>query len=140
LGKEFCLLPSAYALKYFLFVLFILRLLVPLWRKTKTQKIMTATAQQVKSTPMAPYIGLMRGMSRHDIQIVVTFLNEVMEEAEETKATASSDSLVEMARKKFNVPESPETKWFREHPVNFTEEELSDERTKYILSKCSPKR
>jgi len=134
------LLPSAYALKYFLFVLFILRLLVPLWRKTKTQKIMTATAQQVKSTPMAPYIGLMRGMSRHDIQIVVTFLNEVMEEAEETKATASSDSLVEMARKKFNVPESPETKWFREHPVNFTEEELSDERTKYILSKCSPKR
>ena len=101
---------------------------------------MTATAQQVKSTPMAPYIGLMRGMSRHDIQIVVTFLNEVMEEAEETKATASSDSLVEMARKKFNVPESPETKWFREHPVNFTEEELSDERTKYILSKCSPER
>ena len=101
---------------------------------------MTATAQQVKSTPMAPYIGLMRGMSRRDIQIVVTFLNEVMEEAEETKATASSDSLVEMARKKFNVPESPETKWFREHPVNFTEEELSDERTKYILSKCSPER
>ena len=101
---------------------------------------MTATAQQVKSTPMAPYIGLMRGMSRHDIQIVVTFLNEVMEEAEETKATVNSDSLIEMARKKFNVPESPETKWFREHPVNFTEEELSDERTKYILSKCSPKR
>ncbi len=101
---------------------------------------MTALAQQVKSTPMAPYIGLMRGMSRRDIQIVVTFLNEVMDEAEETKATASSDSLVEMARKKFNVPESPETKWFREHPVNFTEEELSDERTKYILSKCSPKR
>ena len=101
---------------------------------------MTATAQQVKSTPMAPYIGLMRGMSRHDIQIVVTFLNEVMEEAEDTKAAVSSDSLVEMARKKFNVPESPETKWFREHPVNFTEEELSDERTKYILSKCSPKR
>ena len=101
---------------------------------------MTALAQRITETPMAPYIGLMRGMSRHDIQIVVTFLNEVMEEAEETKATASSDSLVEMARKKFNVPESPETKWFREHPVNFTEEELSDEQTKYILSKCSPKR
>ena len=99
---------------------------------------MTTLAQQVASTPMAPYIGLMRGMSRRDIQIVVTFLNEVMEEAEVTKTTASSDSLVEMARKKFNVPESPETKWFREHPVNFTEEELSDERTKYILSKCSP--
>lgn len=33
---------SAYALNYFLFVLFILRLLVPLRRETKTQKIMTA--------------------------------------------------------------------------------------------------
>ena len=101
---------------------------------------MTALAQRITETPMAPYIGLMRGMSRHDIQIVVTFLNKVMEEAEEPKETASSESLVEMARKKFNVPESPETKWFREHPGNFTEEELSDEQTKYILSKCSPKR
>ena len=101
---------------------------------------MTTLAQQVASTPMAPYIGLMRGMSRRDIQIVVTFLNKVMEEAEEKKTNACSDSLVEMARKKFIVPESPETKWFREHPVNFTEEELSDERTKYILSKCSPER
>ena len=64
---------------------------------------------------MAPYIGLMRGMSRRDIQIVVTFLNEVMDEAEEKEATVSSDNLVEMARKKFNVPESPESKWFREH-------------------------
>ena len=101
---------------------------------------MTALAQRITDTPMAPYIGLMRSMSRHDIQIVVTFLNEVMNEAEEPKATINSDSLVEMARKKFNVPESPRTKWFRENPVNFTEEELSDERTKYILSKCIPKR
>jgi hypothetical protein len=30
-------------------------------------------------------------------------------------ATAGVENLVEMARKKFNVPESPETKWFREH-------------------------
>ena len=92
---------------------------------------MTATAQQVKSTPMAPYIGLMRGMSRHDIQIVVTFLNEVMDEAEETKAAVSSDSLVEMARKKFNVPESPETKWFREHahPTEWNKQEEWDKLT-----------
>ncbi len=84
---------------------------------------MTA-AQRIKETPMAPYVGLMRGMSRQDIEIVVTFLNE---------------NIAEMARKKFNIPESPESKWFREHPVNFTEEELSDERTQYVLSKCSPK-
>ena len=100
---------------------------------------MTSTAQRIKETPMAPYIGLMRGMSRHDIQIVVTFLNEVMEEAEEAKDDVSSEDVVEMVRKKFNIPESPETKWFREHPVNFTEEELSDDRAQYILSKCSSK-
>lgn len=63
-----------------------------------------------------------------------------MQETEEPKDSIDSEKLVEMAREKFNVPESPETKWFREHPVNFTEEELSDERTQYILSKCSPKR
>ena len=92
---------------------------------------MTALAQRITETPMAPYIGLMRGMSRHDIQIVVTFLNEVMEEAEETKATASSDSLVEMARKKFNVPESPRTKWFREHacPMEWNKQEEWDKLT-----------
>ena len=99
---------------------------------------MTAAALKVKSTPMAPYIGLMQGMSRRDIQIVVTFLNEVMEDTEESNESVP-DNVVEKVRKKFNVPESPETKWFREHPVNFTEEELSDERTQYILSKCSPK-
>lgn len=92
---------------------------------------MTTTAQQVKSTPMAPYIGLMRGMSRHDIQIVVTFLNEVMDEAEETKAAVSSDRLVEMARKKFNVPESPRAKWFREHahPTEWNKQEEWDKLT-----------
>lgn len=100
---------------------------------------MTRLAQQIAETPLAPYVGLMRGMSRRDIQIVVTFLNEMMEEVEMSKENMDSQKLVEMARKKFNVPESPETKWFREHPVNFTEEELSDERTQYILSKCSSK-
>ena len=100
---------------------------------------MTSIEQRMKETPMAPYIGLMRRMSRRDIQIVVTYLNEVMEAKKGTKEKVSSENVVEMVRKKFSIPESPETKWFREHPVNFTEEELSDERTKYILSKCSPK-
>ena len=92
---------------------------------------MTALAQRITDTPMAPYIGLMRGMSRHDIQIVVTFLNEVMNEAEEPKATDSSDSLVEMARKKFNVPESPRAKWFREHvrPTEWNKQEEWDKLT-----------
>ena len=99
---------------------------------------MTA-AQRIKETPMAPYVGLMRGMSRQDIEIVVTFLNEIMEEQDIPENVATSENIAEMARKKFNIPESPESKWFREHPVNFTEEELSDERTQYVQSKCSPK-
>lgn len=43
---------------------------------------MTALAQRIKETPMAPYMALMRSMSRQDIQIVMTFLNEVMAEAD----------------------------------------------------------
>jgi len=97
---------------------------------------MTATAQRITETPMAPYIELMRSMTREQKQIVVTFITESMEES---RKTMSSEDLVAAARKKFNVPESAETKWFREHPVNFTQEELSDERTRYILSKSSPK-
>ena len=74
---------------------------------------MTATAQQVESTPMAPYIGLMRGMSRHDIQIVVKFLNEVMEEQPEEKATPSKTN-TEIIREKYkNLKKSPRIKWYR---------------------------
>ena len=66
---------------------------------------MTA-AQRIKETPMAPYVGLMRGMGRQDIEIVVTFLNEIMEEQEIPENVAKSENIAEMARKKFNIPES----------------------------------
>ena len=42
---------------------------------------MTALAQQIKETPMAPYMGIMQSLSRRDIDIVVTFLNEVKDNA-----------------------------------------------------------
>jgi len=91
---------------------------------------MTATAQRVKDTPMAPYIGLMRGMSRHDIQIVVTFLNEVMEEAEETTPPKSNADII---REKYkNLKISPEIQRLR-GCMKLTEEEMQDEHTKYIL-------
>ena len=91
---------------------------------------MTTTAQQVKSTPMAPYIGLMRGMSRRDIQIVVTFLNEVMEEIEETTPPKSN---AEIIREKYkNLKLSPEIQRLR-GCMKLTKEEMQDERTKYIL-------
>ena len=112
--------------------MFILRLLVPLQPIIKTLKIMTATAQQVKSTPMGPYIGLMRGMSRRDIQIVVTFLNEVMTEGPEEKATPPKTN-EEIIREKYkNLKLSPEIQRLR-GCMKLTEEEMQDERTKYIL-------
>jgi len=33
--------------------------------------------QRIASTPMAPYINLMKGMTREEKQIVVTFLTEL---------------------------------------------------------------
>ena len=92
---------------------------------------MTATALKVKSTPMAPYIGLMRGMSRRDIQIVVTFLNEVMEEAEESETVPMTNT--EIIREKYkNLRISPRAKALVEG-LSLSEEEMEDERTKYIL-------
>ena len=92
---------------------------------------MTITAQRIKETPMAPYIGLMRGMSRRDIQIVVTFLNEVMEEAEESEAVPMTNA--EIIREKYkNLKISPRAKALVEG-LSLSEEEVNDERTKYIL-------
>ena len=63
---------------------------------------------------MAPYLGLLKGMSREDKKIVIMFLTESLAETEET---TPSRNVVAEVRKKFNVPESKETKWFREHSV-----------------------
>jgi len=41
---------------------------------------MTATAQRIKETPMAPYMTLLQGMTREQKQIVVKFITESMEE------------------------------------------------------------
>ena len=93
---------------------------------------MTALAQQVKNTPMAPYIGLMRGMSKRDIQIVVKFLNAVLGEEREEKAMSPKTN-EEISREKYkNLKISPEIQRLR-GCMKLTEEEMQDERTKYIL-------
>ena len=38
------------------------------------------TTQRIETTPMAPYISLMRAMTREQKRIVVTFLTETMDE------------------------------------------------------------
>ena len=92
---------------------------------------MTALAQRIKETPMAPYIGLMQGMSRQDIDIVVTFLNEVRMQSEEPKKTTAPDNIVEMVRSKLGIPESPETTWFLAHarPAEWNKQEEWDKLT-----------
>ena len=38
------------------------------------------TTQRIETTPMSPYINLMRAMTREQKRIVVTFLTETMDE------------------------------------------------------------
>jgi hypothetical protein len=49
-------------------------------RKPKNVRIMTTLAQRISETPMAPYVALLRGMTREQKRIVVTYLTESMEE------------------------------------------------------------
>ena len=42
---------------------------------------MTTLAQRIKETPMAPYLGLLRGMTREQKQIVVMYIIESMKES-----------------------------------------------------------
>lgn len=78
---------------------------------------MTATAQRIKETPMAPYMTLLQGMTREQKQIVVKFITESMEEA----------------KPKRQVP--AEFKRLR-GMVNITEEEMAqDEHLAHIMKR-----
>ena len=88
---------------------------------------MTAAALKVKSTPMGPYIDLMQDMTRE--QKVVSFLTESMQEPETVKSKG------EIIREKYkNLEISPEIKRLR-GCIKLTDEDLKDERVKYILDK-----
>lgn len=67
---------------------------------------MTLLAQRITDTPLAPYMGLLKAMSQEEKRIVIWFLIETMGEPE---------SDIEAMRKRLNIPESPKTKWFRDH-------------------------
>lgn len=89
---------------------------------------MTAVAQRIKETPLAPYLELLDGMTREQKMIVVTFLTESMKEpANEAKTNA------EIIREKFkDLKISPETKELV-RGLSLSADEIDDERTKYIL-------
>ena len=75
--------------------------------ETKYVRIMTAAAQRIKETPLAPYTGLLDGMTREQKMIVVTYITESME-----APTASAINNEEVIRKKSKRGKvSPEIKW-----------------------------
>ena len=73
---------------------------------------MTALAQRITETPMAPYMALMRGMTREEKEVVIAFLVDLMDEKKPETDTA------EIIRRKYkDLKVSPETMWFRDHAV-----------------------
>ena len=90
---------------------------------------MTATAKRLQSTPMAPYMDVMRSLDVDDMHLVVEFMNEKIRDAEETKRKAEDEFL---ARKMAEVEISPRIAKLIED-TRLTAEEAKDERTRYIL-------
>ena len=93
---------------------------------------MTTLAQRISETPMAPYAELLRKTKRSDMQIVVTFLQEAMEEAEERVAAKSNRDIIREKFKHLHI--SADTKQLVEG-LTLSEGEMQDERTQYILGK-----
>ncbi len=78
---------------------------------------MTTIAQKIAQTPMAPYLALMRGMTREEKEVVVAFLVDTMNEQKPVREV------------------SPEFKKLR-GMVSITEEEMSqDERLAHIMER-----
>ena len=90
---------------------------------------MTATARRLQSTPMAPFIDVMRSLDVNDMHLVVEFMKETIREAEEAKRRADDDFL---AKKMAEIKISPRIAKLIED-TRLTAEEAKDERTRYIL-------
>jgi len=89
---------------------------------------MTALAQKIKETPMAPYTDLLDALTREQKQIVVMYITESMAE----QSTKSNEEII---REKYkNLKVSPELKRLR-GCIKLTEEDLKDERTQYVLNR-----
>ena len=91
---------------------------------------MTTLAQRISETPMAPYAALLRGMTREQKQIVVTYITESMEEPKPDVTTKSNAEIIREKLKGLKI--SPEIARLR-GCMKLTESEKQDERTQYIL-------
>ena len=90
---------------------------------------MTATARRLQSTPMAPFMDIMRSLDVNDMHLVVEFMKETIHEAEKAKRRADDEFL---AKKMAEIEISPRIAKLIED-TRLTAEEAKDERTRYIL-------
>jgi hypothetical protein len=90
---------------------------------------MTATARRLQSTPMAPYMDVMRSLDVNDMHLVVEFMKETIQEAEKAKRRADDEFL---AKKMAEIEISPRIAKLIED-TRLTAKEANDERTRYIL-------
>ena len=89
---------------------------------------MTSFAKRINETPMAPYMGILRGMSREEKQAVVAFLVDTMDEP---KPKTNREIILEKYK---SLKVSPELKQLR-GCIKLTDEDLKDERIQYILDR-----
>jgi hypothetical protein len=90
---------------------------------------MTAVTRRAQSTPMAPYLGVMKSMNVSDIDATMDFLIEAKREAEDAKRQAEDEFL---AKKMAEIKISPRIqKLIAETRLSSSDTE--DERTRYIL-------
>ena len=104
-----------------------------IYRKFATEfikeMVMTATARRLQTTPMAPFMDVMRSLDVNDMHLVVEFMKETIREAEEAKRRADDEFL---AKKMAEIEISPRiAKLIAD--TRLTAEEAKDERTRYIL-------
>ena len=64
---------------------------------------MMSLTQRIAETPMAPYVGLMRGMSRSQKLTVVAFLVDAMQESEAGQTADADKRRLESALSKFHT-------------------------------------
>jgi len=57
----------------------------------KNIRDMTTLAKRIKETPMAPYLGVLDGMTREQKLIVVTYITESMEEPKPKRRQVSAE-------------------------------------------------
>ena len=90
---------------------------------------MTVAARTIQTSPLAPYMELMRSVDISVKHALVEYMNEAIREAEEAKRKAEDEFL---AKKIAEMQISPRIRKFIDE-TRLTQEEAQDERTRHIL-------